>query len=320
MTKWFFNTQAYLELEAERIGGTPEIVFQKGTHCLGFIRRTIVGTSKSDAISVYGGPSLAVGGLEVADALHAFQSALNARSDRQRVVSLFLRGAVGEQFAELPQFPCRVENIGDSVIIPLDCDPNMVFSRFRKKQRNELRNGEQFMVTRCCDIEGFHRVYTQSMHRAQARPEYFLSIEYLQRLMAIPGACLYSVRDKGDLLCSAIFVEQHPFLVYHLSGTATHALQRSPMRSLIAHVAMSQAGGPWQGLSLGGGVGGSMDTLMRFKKGFSKSVLPVQCMKIVADSDAYAHLARAEVINADNLAGFFPAYRDPAKLNDENTQ
>ncbi|WP_082835428.1 MULTISPECIES: GNAT family N-acetyltransferase [unclassified Erythrobacter] len=320
MARWFFNTQAYLELESERVGGNPEIVFQQGEYCLGFIRRGIPAMTYEDGVSVYGGPSLAVGSLTAADALRAFQGALDARPDQPRIVSLFLRGAVGEYLPELQDFPSRMEKIGDSVVIPLNCDADEIFSGFRKKQRYELRKGEQFTVSQCDDVEGFHRVYTQSMHRTEARPEYFFSEDYLRRLMRIPGSHLYSIRDGGNLLCSAIFLEQHPFLVYHLSGTATHALHRSPMRSLIAYVAMTHAHGPWQGLSLGGGVGGGNDTLLRFKQGFSKATLPVHGLKIVTNPDVYARIANTGSVDANQLAGFFPAYRAPEKLMDGERQ
>tara|TARA_R110002124_G_scaffold92424_4_gene234718 strand:+ start:1822 stop:2517 length:696 start_codon:yes stop_codon:yes gene_type:complete len=223
-----------------------------------------------------------------------------------------MRGAVGESLVPLSRLRSRVEKIGDSVIVPIAGDADMVFSGFRKKQRNELRNGEQFFVSQCDDIEGFHRVYTESMERARARPEYFFSVDYLRRLMEIPGAYLYSIRDGRDLLCSAMFVEQYPFLVYHLSGTATSALRRSPMRSLLAYVAMEHAGGRWQGLSLGGGVGGANDSLMRFKQGFSKAMLPVYGLKVIVDPESYAELSSIDLWDEPDLSGFFPAYREPA--------
>lgn len=314
MPEWFFNNPAYLDLEARRLGGTPEVMYEHRGFCAGFVSRYIPGTRYRDGVSVYGGPSIAFGGMSIEQGKVAMSTAITNMIAERRLVSLFLRGGVGDRLSKVDQVTCRVDDIADSVVVPLTGNADEVFRGFRKKQRNQLRNGEQFVVSECDDLHGFHRVYTESMVRQAASSEYFFSLEYIQELYAIPGVRLFSIRDGDALLCSAFVVEQFPYLVYHLSGTATHALRRSPMRSLLAHVAMTHAGKGWQGFSLGGGVGGRDDTLYRFKLGFSKSTMPVQCFKAVLDPQAYVVLGGLNSEAEISLEGFFPIYRNPEPL------
>lgn len=311
MARWFFNTHAYLELEAERLGGVPSVLYESEGYCAGFVRRSILGTEYYDGTSVYGVPSNTFGAISAEDGKHELITSIDKLRDRRAVVSLFMRGGVGDQMPALHPNLGKVEHIGDSVVVSLLQDAELIFAGFRKNLRNELRNGERFEVTECDDVAGFHKVYTESMVRASARSDYFFSLNYLERLFAIPGARLFSIRDGRELLCSAFVVEQYPYLVYHLSGTASNALHRSPMRSLLAHVSMTFNQQEWIGFALGGGVGGRGDSLLRFKRGFSKETAPVNSLKVVTDPHAYETLAGNDAGAADRLEGFFPHYRKP---------
>jgi hypothetical protein len=66
---------------------------------------------------------------------------------------------------------------------------------------------------------------------------------------------------------------------------------------------------------LGGGVGGSEDSLFRFKAGFSQQRHPFHTWRMVADETVYRRLVKRwesrHGAEADGLDGFFPAYRKP---------
>lgn len=70
-------------------------------------------------------------------------------------------------------------------------------------------------------------------------------------------------------------------------------------------------------LHLGGGVGGSNDRLLQFKRGFSELLFPFSTLRLITDEGKYRELttrrAHAADVSAEDVSSgqFFPAYRAP---------
>ena len=68
---------------------------------------------------------------------------------------------------------------------------------------------------------------------------------------------------------------------------------------------------------MGGGVGGSNDRLLQFKRGFSPLLFPFSTLRLVTDEEKYRELtarrAQAAEVSVEEVSGgdFFPAYRAP---------
>lgn len=317
MTEWFFNSPAYLELEARRLGGTPEVMYEHGGFCAGVVNRAIPGTRHRDGVSVYGAPSLAFGGMSAEEGEAAMRAAITGMAAERRLVSLFLRGGVGETFPQDSSETCCVEKLADSVVVPLNGTPDDVFNGFRKRHRGEIRRGEKYDFLRCDDVQGFHEVYTQTMERQHAKNEYFFSLRYFSDLIKIPGSKIYSVRENNQILASAFIVEQFPYLIYHLGGAASDALNKSPLRVLLAKISLEYVGKEFIGFSLGSGVGGKKDNLYQFKTGFSKEHKSVFCFKAILNRAAYNQLCDSSCLDLPLFDGFFPAYRNPKPSPEE---
>jgi hypothetical protein len=69
---------------------------------------------------------------------------------------------------------------------------------------------------------------------------------------------------------------------------------------------------------LGGGVGASSDSLLRFKLGFGGAELPYHTIRIVCDPDAVARATEAWKRRSKDAptSDFFPAYRRAPASND----
>ena len=69
------------------------------------------------------------------------------------------------------------------------------------------------------------------------------------------------------------------------------------------------AGRTW--FSLGGGRGGSQDSLLCYKEGFSPARKPYCSLRVVLDDERYRQLVAARDARCDpgDLTGYFPLYR-----------
>jgi hypothetical protein len=310
-----FNAPDYLALEAERLRGTPVRLSSGNGPLIGLVARQVPRSCFCDGISVYGYPDLdqrepRPGRVEVDHVLNALRRA----GAGHNLICAYFRLGLGQE-VQGPQDTslAQMTHIGDSVIVDLQRDWQDIFSGFRRQLRNALRHkSDGIVVTESDDIAAFHSIYLENMRRVQAHESYFFSLDYLRRLLAIPGVGLFIATDDAGPIAGALIVAHGDLLFYHLAATADRALARSPVRIILAEVVRRCTKGPFRRLVLGGGRGGQHDSLLEFKRGFSKQTQPVYALKVILDPDAYAELSgRAEGLAP--FTGFFPAYRDPAR-------
>lgn len=305
----FFNSDAYLELEAERLGGGAlRVTAPQGD--LGLIVRPIAGSNSRDAISVYGYPDLDQRpGVAAADTEMAL-GALRHAAQGHDLVSAYIRIGLTQPFSTPGADPsCRIVHVGDVVAVDLDRSPEAIFAGFRKNLRYELRRAAPMSIEPSDDTAAFHAIYADNMERVGARQEYFFDQDYLARLVRLDGAGLILAHDESGVAAGAIVVEHAGVVFYHLGATAARCLANSPLKSVLWHVCQQYAQRRAM-LVLGGGFGGGADSLLSFKRGFSKTMKPVHGLRVVLNEDLYDSLSgpRSE---ESRLDGYFPAYRTP---------
>lgn len=306
----FFNSEDYLDLEADRIGGDAVRLTLSDGSRVKLISRPIAGTDASDGVSVYGYPDID------AQSPHRRQIDLRGRIDeladqtsRAGMIAAFFRLGLDQDVGgawTTDRAACV--QVGESVVVDLARDWDEIMMSFRPRLRSQLRSDPDLDIDYCDDVAAFHRIYIENMQRVGANPTYLFTEAYLRRLCEIEGAGLVIARDRDGPVSGAISVVHGADIYYHLGATGDRGLAISPLRQVLAWLCRRHAGGPHRDLVLGGGLGGASDELLRFKRGFSKRTVPVFGLKLVADAAAFSRLSGCEPRQAFDQS-FFPPYR-----------
>ncbi len=332
----FYHLPEYVRLCAEQEGGKPMafIAEEAGNRfLLPLIKRPIDINGETipeyfDAISPYGYPGPLLGGkgdqMPTEHFVRRTCESLAENLSRRHIISLFAR------FHPLFDLPLDSFNAcgltvqhGETVFIDLTLSAEDMWQQTRSGHRNEInrskRNGFHVeMDTNWDSLPDFVDLYAETMERVNANPYYFFPRTYFDRLKADLNNVLHlaTVHIDGELACAGLFAEQCGIVQYHLSGTADRYVKHYPsklMLDFVRHWAKQRGNAVFH---LGGGFGGSADSLFNFKAGFSHLRKPFFTWRVVTDDIAYAQLARqwedmADSCTADDLNGFFPAYRKP---------
>ncbi len=265
-----------------------------------------------DAVTPYGyGGPIASGTHPPVEAFHA--AALQWMRD-QRIVSLFVRFHPLYQNAPLALPGTDVVQLagtaGWNLAPGRDLEAAM-HQRHRRLVRKARREGVEVrveVVPAAASLDAFRALYDETMHRQQAADFYFFPDEYWQTLEASLGESLLLVRATIDDEPAAelLMVATHPFLHYHLGASSEAGRQVGASNLCFLTAAMWGQQHGFDMLHLGGGVGGSADSLLDFKLRFdpNSEPLPLHIGKLIVDADAYRNLS-----GTTSTDGFFPAYR-----------
>jgi len=183
-------------------------------------------------------------------------------------------------------------------------------SHHRRYARIAEREGVE-TTCRPADDEGlarFRPLYGATMRRVGASSYYDLPDRYWRRLHDGVGRRLllaeaYGV--DGSLLAAALLFDARPWLHYHLGGSTEEGRRVNATVLLFLEVARRAQADGFEVFHLGGGVGGSEDSLLRWKRRFDAGgVLDAAVGRQVNDPSSYGRLT-----DGIEASGFFPAYR-----------
>lgn len=214
---------------------------------------------------------------------------------------------------------------GETVAMDLTLDDRQLWKA--------VREGHQWTIKKCTrlgfaarmvslreHLESFMEIYRDTMDRVRARESYYFGRDYFARLADMPEGVHCGLVDwQGRTAAACIFFECGGIVQAHLGGTRSEFLSRSPFHLLLYFVAEWARGRGNRYLHMGGGVGGSNDRLLQFKRGFSPLLFPFCTLRLVTDPKTYRELtmrrARAAHVPVEEVAGgdFFPAYRAPVR-------
>ncbi|OKH79435.1 hypothetical protein EB75_24100 [Mycobacterium sp. ST-F2] len=311
----FYHLPEYVSLESDRLGGTAVGVYidEPGVRLLmPLIRRTIPGSAACDLIAPYGYASPIAQFDDAAILRRAFAAAVQNLRD-SGFVSVFVRL---HPILELPDGAFEdvgtlVEH-GQTVSINLRQNDTRQWNSIRYSHRRSVGQSERLGHRVFIDDTGEHfdrfiALYLDTMRRKNAAAEYFFSRDYFSRLwQGLRGNLhLCVVEIDGSIACAGLFSETNGIVQYHLSGDDGQMVKLSPSKFMINHVRQWATGRGAEVLHLGGGVGGTNDSLMFFKAGFSDCRRPFKTWRVVLDERLYAELSGS----APDATGFFPAYR-----------
>jgi hypothetical protein len=334
----FYHLPEYLELEAKRNKATPEafvIIEDEKIFFVPYLQRRLTNLFPQevlveeayDVISPYGYPGILLSeAANTSEFLNlAIDKFIQVLRERQ-VCSAFLRlhPILNEGFENvcLPG-SCRVN--GETVSIDLRLSETEIWNRTKSDHRNKINRCKRSgMAARIVEFKGdyineFIKVYQETMDKVEASAFYYFDKEYFLELADALGENLHLciVEYNNQIVSAGLYTEYNRIVQAHLGGTKTQFLKLSPTNLETDYTRRWAKERGNEFLHLGGGVGGSKDSLYNFKAGFSQQRHNFLTMRLVVDEKKYIELVnlRAKQLNteAENLlkTDFFPAYRSP---------
>ena len=211
----------------------------------------------------------------------------------------------------------------DTVAMDLGLDDALIWKNVRDGHQSTINKCRRLgfvprMVPLREYIDPFIAIYEETMTRVNARDSYYFGRDYFEKLASMPDGVHCCVAEiEGNVAAACIFFECDGIVQAHLGGTKSEYLSKSPFHLVLYHVAGWAKSRGNHHLHLGGGVGGSGDRLLHFKRGFSPLLFPFHTARLITNEEAYGKLtalrARASDVSIEDLAksDYFPAYRSP---------
>ena len=272
-----------------------------------------------DAATPYGYPAPLCTTPDVSPFWKAFVDALQQRG----IVSVFLRmHPLLPTAVDAISVPWAVVEHGPTVVIDCTRSPEEMWNDTRPDHRsdvNRLRR-QNYRVAigapgaRDTLLDTFVRLYEQTMERVGADAFYFFPESYYRAWtssLASHGRLAVVRSASGEAAAAGLFTDCNGRMQYHLSGTDAAHRDVAPSKLMLHEV---RAWAHRQGrtvLHLGGGLGGTADSLFDFKAGFSSGRATFRSVRIVTDPARYRAACRAAGVDAPPSPrnGYFPAYR-----------
>ena len=317
----FYHTWYYHSLEKS---GEPVLfVYQQESSVIVFplLKRQINGSAYSDFTSVYGyaGPisnedfeSLSQ------ETMEGFKLAFLDFLSQENNVSVFCRlHPIINHDILVERFGSLVDN-GKTVAIDLTGSLEEQRSKYRRQFRSKIRQlrDKGFYLKEASlkeDIQAFVKIYNENMARVQAESYYYFNESYFFNMLNSNDfdSSVLLLYHGEEITCGAFVTFTNNIMQFHLAATNTQYLHEGAMKLLIDEAAIVGREKKMRYLHLGGGVGGSEDSLFEFKAGFSDKVLNFKTWRYISDQSVYNELVDKRYTASPSKSDFFPLYREP---------
>ena len=316
-----YHVPDYVRLDAKLYGGRATAFhYTAGGHrfLLPLIVRDIPDSDRRDAISPYGYPG-PVSDADPGDTafFDGAGAALLETLRGQGIVTAFVRmhPLLATPLSTLGAFGLMVRH-GETVSMDLRITEEQMWAQTRSDHRNHInrarRAGTKVIFDDWSRLGEWVEVYHDNMRRVGATSYYFFTEEHLAALHERVGDKMHlALAIEGDEVVGGnTFFEYDGICTGYVSSTR-RAKNRYADEMLYDEVRRWCRQRGDRVFHLGGGRGGSNDSLFFYKSGFSPCRHPFHTWRIVADPDAYRSLVRARNTAADpaDLSATFPPYR-----------
>lgn len=331
-----YHLPEYLHLESTRVKATPEailIVDDKNLffvpyllrQCNNIFDRRLTTQEVFDIVSPYGyaGILLSEAAASTPEFIDFAMNELMRMLRTRQVCSAFFRlhPILNHGFNEICQ-PSICQVNGETVSIDLRLSKTEIWHQTRPEHRNKINRCKRTgLIARMVPfkqyINDFNIIYEETMARVGASILYYFGYEYFLHLSDALGDKLHlcTVELNEEITCVGLFTECCGIVQYHLGGTRTKFLKQAPSKLMFDYVRFWAKECGNEVFHLGGGVGGSKDSLYHFKAGFSKQRHTFLTLRLITDKEKYLHLVnlQAQFLNTKVeevlKTNFFPAYR-----------
>jgi hypothetical protein len=233
---------------------------------------------------------------------------------QQKIVAEFIR------FLPFNKFPDQFPGVFDFIIpdrktvyIDLSLTKEERWLQYDANTRNILRKAEKTLtLERTEDIDLFMEMYYETMKRNQADEFYFFDAQYFKKLMKLNGTRLYQVKLGDEVVCSSFVLNGKDIAHYHLSANRTEYLKLNGNYFLLDNLFEAARAENKKFFHLGGGrTAQENDSLLLFKKKFSKNTLTFYIAGKVFMRDAYQELCERWQQQTEKKQKYFLKYRLP---------
>jgi hypothetical protein len=314
-----YHEPAYVVLDAKLYGGTPAAYhYEEDGHCLlmPLIVRDIPDSADRDALSPYGYPA------PVSDTTDAgfWDRACAAMADTLReagIVTAFVRmhPLLDAPLPVLERHGALVRH-GETVSMDLCVSFDEMWRQTRSDHRNHInrarRAGTKVVFDDWDRLDEWVAVYHDNMRRVGASSYYFFTTEHLAALHEAVGDRMHlAVALEGDEVVGGNTFFEHDGIATGYVSSTRRARNRYADELLYDEVRRFCKARGNAVFHLGGGKGGSNDSLFAYKAGFAPGRHPFHTWRVVADPVAYRALVRDRRPDADpdDLTATFPPYR-----------
>lgn len=230
------------------------------------------------------------------------------------IISEFIRfNPLLENYKDLEKI-INVTELGPTVSIDTT-DLEKTWNSFSSKNRNIIRksikNGVEIYSGKSNELLNyFVNLYYETMKRDNANEYYYFSNDYFQSLLNDLNHSMqifYALYEKKIISMSTVIFNKN-YIHYHLSASDYEYRSLGPTNLLLWEVAKYASNNGIKKFHLGGGLGGKMDNLYKFKKSFNKeNDLVYKVGKIIFNYDIYNDLCKKIMIDSND--SYFPLYR-----------
>lgn len=314
-----YHEPAYVVLDAGLYGGSPAAFHHAegdDVFLMPLIVRDIPGSDRRDALSPYGYP---------APVSSTGDPAFWARACERMTATLRANGIVTAFVRMHPLLPARLDVLeehgclvrhGETVSMDLTVSLDEMWRQTRSDHRNHInrarRAGTKVVFDDWDRLAEWVAVYHDNMRRVGASGYYFFTYEHLSALHDAAGDRMHlAVALEGDEVVGGNTFFAHDGIATGYVSSTRRARGRYADEMLYDEVRRFCKARGDTVFHLGGGKGGSNDSLFSYKSGFSPSRHPFHTWRVVADAPAYAKLVSDRRPQADpaDLAATFPSYR-----------
>ncbi|WP_460816946.1 GNAT family N-acetyltransferase [Microbacterium petrolearium] len=230
------------------------------------------------------------------------------------VVSEFIRfGLFG---APHIGYPGRVVERQPNVIVPIDADDDVLWSRFEHKVRKNVKRARSSGVEVVVDTEGerigeFLEVYQSTMDRRDAAERYYFERRFFNRIHAeLSGQFAYfHAYREGRVISTELVLLSEEAAYSYLGGTEADSFPFRPNDLLKYEIMRWTRDQGKRAFVLGGGVTAG-DGIERYKRAFAPGhSTAFQTGERVLLGEVYESLIERRRGNTDVPENFFPGYR-----------
>ena len=318
--KDFYHSYDYHQACLKEKEAAKLLFYESGETTIAFplLIRPINGSGYFDAASVYGYAGPLVSGFGPDFNFEDWKKQLLTFFSENRIVSVFssTNPFIDHQIELLSTFG-DIENLGNIVYFDLESPQAHLKQYSKTTKRYVKRNKGLFKIREGKSEEDallFLKIYYRSMDRLHADSQYYFKLPYFLDLLKSESCDAYFVfavsNDSGKEISAAFIIRTNHIIQYHLSGTLDDYRHLSPIRTIIDHTRKKGITDNYSFFNLGGGVGSKNDSLYDFKASFSKTRIPFQVWKFIADDEVYHQLCKEYPPIQDlDKPNYFPKYR-----------
>lgn len=312
-----YHLPSYVALDARLCGGEP-VAFRYDemgqVFLLPLVLRPVPGTGLRDAISPYGYPG-PVSDVPPSDTGFWGRAVrhLAALLRTHDVISIFARlHPLLPVSAEALSTAGTVVHHGQTVSVDLTLSPDRLWQDTHRTHRNQINKAKRAGVRVVVDdwdlLEPWVETYHATMRRVHATGFYFFDLDHFVRLRKALGEHVHlaAAVHEGEVLGGNLFFAYRRIMQTHLQSTRDGPVWWAD--KLLYHE-VRQWGRAAGNLvhHIGGGLGGSDDSLFRYKAAFAAGRQEFHTWRAVTDPIAFEKLSGTPT--PEMMSGRFPPYR-----------